>query len=529
MERTPSRSPSPRRSPSPHRVRSPPPHGRRSPSPHRRKRSPSPRRGRSPSPRVGRSPSPRRARSPSPPRRGRSPSPRGRVRSPSPRRARSPPRGRSPPPHNRSPSPRGRGRSPSPLRGRRSPPRDRSPPRHYASRSSHSDRAIFVGNMDPLCPIPEIERLFAPYGKVLRVDMKHGYAFIFLDRGHEEAIRGLDGFLYMGRRLKLEFAKGDGAIKRREEMRKEEALRRPCETLFVVNYDPIRTTQEDLSRLFSPYGHITRIEMRRNFSFVQFERVEQATEALKTLNQTKLMDRIINIEYVARAPPPPESLLYLHFVYSLRRFIFFIVHRKGLSFFVIPFSFFLPLMSLLRVLFARFIYFVRMMRPPTPTPYSLLLLCSTSASTIVSTFSTIATLLLSLSTLFAVFFYLLLQMEFSVLFRFVVVCLLLFVFVLCCFLTSSLRFRFRFRLFQMCYSFVFVYLFDLLCALPTSNPLLLTCRKRARSPPRSPPRHRSPSPPISRRRLRSRRYRFFLFPFYPLFFLLPYFLNDFNN
>ncbi len=56
---------------------------------------------------------------------------------------------------------------------------------------------------------------------------------------------------------------------------------RPTKTLFVINFDPIRTRERDISRHFEPYGDVLSVRIRRNFAFVQFATQEDATKALE--------------------------------------------------------------------------------------------------------------------------------------------------------------------------------------------------------------------------------------------------------
>lgn len=59
---------------------------------------------------------------------------------------------------------------------------------------------------------------------------------------------------------------------------------RPTKTLFVINFDPIRTRVRDIERHFEPYGNILNVRIRRNFAFVQFETQKEATKALECTN-----------------------------------------------------------------------------------------------------------------------------------------------------------------------------------------------------------------------------------------------------
>lgn len=52
--------------------------------------------------------------------------------------------------------------------------------------------------------------------------------------------------------------------------------------------------------LFEPYGELVRIDMKRNYAFVQFTNTEQAKAAKEATNGGKLDQSIITVEYVAR-------------------------------------------------------------------------------------------------------------------------------------------------------------------------------------------------------------------------------------
>lgn len=62
---------------------------------------------------------------------------------------------------------------------------------------------------------------------------------------------------------------------------KSVANQRPTKTLFVINFDPLRTKVRDIERHFEPYGKVLHVRIRRNFAFVQFDTQEEATKALE--------------------------------------------------------------------------------------------------------------------------------------------------------------------------------------------------------------------------------------------------------
>ncbi|KAJ0113519.1 hypothetical protein Patl1_00648 [Pistacia atlantica] len=202
-------------------------------------------------------------------------------------------------------------------------------------------RPIFVGNFEYETRQSELERVFSKYGRVERVDMKSGhhldlvhhatllhpyvhqpsllmsciitsasdvghaiagFAFVYFedDRDAADAIRGLDNqpFGYNRRRLSVEWARGERG--RHREGSRSMANQRPTKTLFVINFDPIRTKERDIKRHFEPYGNVLHVRIRRNFAFVQFETQEDATKALDATNRSKLLDRVISVEYALK-------------------------------------------------------------------------------------------------------------------------------------------------------------------------------------------------------------------------------------
>ncbi|XP_068315872.1 serine/arginine-rich splicing factor RS40-like isoform X4 [Pyrus communis] len=122
------------------------------------------------------------------------------------------------------------------------------------------------------------------------------------ERDAEYAIRGLDRkeFGRKGRRLRVEWTKQERGTRRSGASRRSSTNTRPSKTLFVINFDPYHTRTKDLERHFDSYGKIVSVRIRRNFAFVQYESQEDATRALEATNMSKLMDRVISVEYAVR-------------------------------------------------------------------------------------------------------------------------------------------------------------------------------------------------------------------------------------
>ncbi|KAJ0807630.1 putative RNA recognition motif domain, nucleotide-binding alpha-beta plait domain superfamily [Helianthus annuus] len=91
------------------------------------------------------------------------------------------------------------------------------------------------------------------------------------------------------------------------------ANQKPTKTLFIINFDPVHTRVRDIENHFEPYGNVLHVHIRRNFAFVQFE-TQEATKALECTHMSKILDRVISVEYALRddsessgeaSPPPP--------------------------------------------------------------------------------------------------------------------------------------------------------------------------------------------------------------------------------
>eukprot|EP00195_Chlamydomonas_chlamydogama_P007005 CAMPEP_0202893732 /NCGR_PEP_ID=MMETSP1392-20130828/3259_1 /ASSEMBLY_ACC=CAM_ASM_000868 /TAXON_ID=225041 /ORGANISM="Chlamydomonas chlamydogama, Strain SAG 11-48b" /LENGTH=275 /DNA_ID=CAMNT_0049578173 /DNA_START=93 /DNA_END=920 /DNA_ORIENTATION=- len=161
------------------------------------------------------------------------------------------------------------------------------------------DRPVFCGNFEYDAEEKEVFRLFDKYGPVDRIDMKQGFAFVYMKnkRDAEDSIRKLDGleFGYKRRRLKVQWAK------QAESERKREC--KPSTTLFIVNFDTARTRERDIERYFDYYGSIKRVEIKKNYAFVQFDSIDDAIKALEATNGRKLSGRTITVEYTQNEDP----------------------------------------------------------------------------------------------------------------------------------------------------------------------------------------------------------------------------------
>lgn len=127
-----------------------------------------------------------------------------------------------------------------------------------------------------------------------------GYAFVYFkdERDARDAIDGLSDkpFGNAGRILTVEWARG----RRGRHHGGSGSNQRPTKTLFVINFDPIHTREHDVERHFEHYGKVLNVRIRQNFAFVHFETQDDATKALECTHMSKILDRVISVEYALR-------------------------------------------------------------------------------------------------------------------------------------------------------------------------------------------------------------------------------------
>ncbi|XP_016480066.2 serine/arginine-rich splicing factor RS31 isoform X1 [Nicotiana tabacum] len=128
------------------------------------------------------------------------------------------------------------------------------------------------------------------------------FAFVYFEdeRDAADAIRDLDDipFGYDKRWLSVEWAKGECG--RPHDGSKVAANQRPTKNLFVIKFDPNRTRLRDIERHFELYGEVLNVRIRRTFAFVQFENQEDATKALESTHMSKILNRVVSVEYALK-------------------------------------------------------------------------------------------------------------------------------------------------------------------------------------------------------------------------------------
>jgi len=167
-------------------------------------------------------------------------------------------------------------------------------------------QTIFVSNCNEKDTSEDVTSIFSKYGTVEKVDMKLRYAFVYMPslKDADYAVKQVKADEKL-RHLRVEFTRGDGAVKKREQERQQIAKNQPSTTLFVVGFDPDVTRTKDLEDIFFPFGTTSRVEIKRNFAFVEYHKLEDAVEAREKMHNTKLAGRMLVVEYQARVPTAP--------------------------------------------------------------------------------------------------------------------------------------------------------------------------------------------------------------------------------
>ncbi|KAF9616439.1 hypothetical protein IFM89_029693 [Coptis chinensis] len=159
-------------------------------------------------------------------------------------------------------------------------------------------RPVFCGSFDYDTRQSELDRLFSKFGKVERVDMKSGTLPMEIELLHW--LISLYINLSMDKEAFLLTCSSGERGSRHREGSKSMANQRPTKTLFVINFDPINTRTRDIEKHFEPFGKILHVRIRRNFAFVQFDKQEEATKALESTHMSKVLGRVVSVEYALR-------------------------------------------------------------------------------------------------------------------------------------------------------------------------------------------------------------------------------------
>lgn len=146
---------------------------------------------------------------------------------------------------------------------------------------------LWIGNVSQDVSEAELKALFEKYGKIDSVTTysSRNYAFVQFKETEEarSAKLGLQGFFFHGNPLKIEFAKPA----------------KPCKSLWVAGISQ-SVSKEELENEFLKFGKIQefRFLRDRNTAYVDYVALEDATQALKTMNGKRIGGAHIRVDYL---------------------------------------------------------------------------------------------------------------------------------------------------------------------------------------------------------------------------------------
>jgi hypothetical protein len=91
----------------------------------------------------------------------------------------------------------------------------------------------------------------------------------------------------------------------------------PCRRLHVTGYDPISVNERGLYWLAAPIGFVRHISFHREFSFIDFDTVDDATRAMEQLNKLSLKGKLLSASFARTAPPTNFTQLTIPLRYIL--------------------------------------------------------------------------------------------------------------------------------------------------------------------------------------------------------------------
>ncbi|XP_051116751.1 flowering time control protein FPA [Andrographis paniculata] len=155
------------------------------------------------------------------------------------------------------------------------------------SRQNPPSNTLWIGNVSPAVSETELRALLEQHGKVdsFTPYPSRNYAFVYF-REIEVAKtvkKVMQGFLLRGSPLKIEFAKPA----------------KPCKSLWVAGISP-SVSKEELEKEFLRFGNIQELRFLRdrNTAYIDYVRLEDATQALKAMNRKEIGGAHIRVDYL---------------------------------------------------------------------------------------------------------------------------------------------------------------------------------------------------------------------------------------
>eukprot|EP01120_Amphizonella_sp_Union-15-10_P008076 TRINITY_DN282_c0_g1_i3.p1 TRINITY_DN282_c0_g1~~TRINITY_DN282_c0_g1_i3.p1 ORF type:complete len:238 (-),score=39.57 TRINITY_DN282_c0_g1_i3:137-850(-) len=163
--------------------------------------------------------------------------------------------------------------------------------------------SIYVGKLSRRISERDLEDSFGRYGRIERINLKHGYAFVDFEdrRDAEDAVRGLDGTSLDGDKIIVEFSHG-GRGRGRGPPRGRATPRGSFGGDYRVYIEnlPRDISWQDLKDHFRPIGEVLfgDVWVARNGKFkgvIEFKHKTDMKQAVKKMDDTELRGKTIRV------------------------------------------------------------------------------------------------------------------------------------------------------------------------------------------------------------------------------------------
>ncbi|CAI8607708.1 unnamed protein product [Vicia faba] len=160
-------------------------------------------------------------------------------------------------------------------------------------------RPIFAGNLEYDTRQAELERLFSKYGRIERVDMKSGTS----TKGkYAELLSWLANHFLWKETFRSPSIHQSAFSHDLLLFTMKMSVTLKKQSVLLTTFHLVMISDGYLwSGLGVNVGVILHhVRIRRNFAFVQYETQEDATKALECTNMSKILDRVVSVEYALR-------------------------------------------------------------------------------------------------------------------------------------------------------------------------------------------------------------------------------------
>jgi len=164
---------------------------------------------------------------------------------------------------------------------------------------------LFIGQLVKDVRRRELEDSFGKFGEIVRIDIKNGFGFIEYEhsRDAEDAVKKMDGEVFLGRRIIVEYARGKKRERddRRDYRRERNTGPERSENRVIVEGLARGTSWQDLKDAFRSTGDILFTDVRRDryddyYGIVEFRRKDDIDKAISKMDGAEVNGNKIKVK-----------------------------------------------------------------------------------------------------------------------------------------------------------------------------------------------------------------------------------------